>query len=326
MRWGVCGALFWALETLLLSTALGRLTGLDFLLASLLGAACHDLLSAGYLFLLLAASGRRREIVPAICSSGGRKTASAALLGGPGGMTCYLAAIGLAGAGPAASVSALYPAIGAALAVFLLHELIKPRQALGMALSIGGVMLLGGGVGETGWLRLLPALLCAACWGSEAVLSSIGMKEGEVDPTLALLIRQTVSAAVYWMLLLPVTGTLQAVPLILKTGGFLPLAALAGGLSYLFYYRAIRRLGPSRAMALNITYTVWVLCFEAILARAAPTPLSILCALCVSGGSALAAWERPHAKELNDHESRPCPPEAVPVPPDGRSEELHFPQ
>jgi drug/metabolite transporter (DMT)-like permease len=35
--------------------------------------------------------------------------------------------------------------------------------------------------------------------------------------------------------------------------------ALSGTASYLFYYKAIYALGPTRAMALNISYAAWAI-------------------------------------------------------------------
>jgi len=52
---------------------------------------------------------------------------------------------------------------------------------------------------------------------------------------------------------------------------------------YLFYYRAIDRLGASKAMALNITYTAWAIVFTAVLCRdfSVLNPVTVGCAAIV---------------------------------------------
>lgn len=295
MSAGIGAALFWAVETILLNTALsgGLLETAGAFYASLLAAALHDLCSACCLLLYLTAKGQGGRILPALRSRGGRKVMLAALLGGPVGMTCYLLAIQTAGASPAASLSALYPAIGAALSALILKERLRPSQRGGLLLSVSGGALLGslGGFSVKHWLGLVPAVLCALCWGSEAPISSAGMEEGGISAELALQIRQLTSAAVYWGILLPVSGAGGCLHTVLGTAGlrWLPLAALAGTASYLCYYSAIRRLGPAKAMALNITYTVWVVLLTAGLTRTPPGVLPVLCAGLISLGSALTA-------------------------------------
>lgn len=297
MSAGIGAALFWALETILLNTALsaGLLKLAGSIYASLIGAAFHDLCSACCLFLYLTRKGQRRTILPSLRSSGGRKVMLAALLGGPVGMSCYLLAIQTAGASVAASISALYPAVGAFLSALFLRERLRLSQKGGLLLSVSGGVLLGslGEFSVSHWLGLVPAALCALCWGAEAPVSSSGMQESDISAELALQIRQLTSAVVYWGLLLPVSGAWRSLILGLGTASvrWLPLAALAGTASYLCYYSAIRKLGPSKAMALNITYTVWVVLLAALLTRTPPGILSVFCAGLISLGSALTARE-----------------------------------
>ena len=42
-------------------------------------------------------------------------------------------------------------------------------------------------------------------------------------------------------------------------------SALFAGVSYLFYYKAIAKLGAAKSMALNITYTAWAIVLSVIL-------------------------------------------------------------
>ena len=40
---------------------------------------------------------------------------------------------------------------------------------------------------------------------------------------------------------------------------------MCAGVSYLLYYKVISKLGASKAMALNITYTAWAIVFTVII-------------------------------------------------------------
>lgn len=296
MSVGIGAALFWALETILLGAALssGALALVVSVTATLLAAALHDVCSAIYLLVYLSAKGQIGELIWALRSSGGKKVMAAALLGGPVGMSCYLLAIQLTGAGVAASVSALYPAIGAVFSAFFLGERLRLYQTAGLTVSVFGTVWLGAsGEGAAHWIGLIPALLCALCWGSEAVISSAGMDKSHISSEVALQIRQLTSALTYCIVILPFTGAIKSVGAVMLSPSvyWLTLAALAGTLSYLCYYRAIRSLGPSKAMALNITYTVWVILLEAIAAKNVPSVKPILCAVLISVGSILSAYE-----------------------------------
>ena len=56
-------------------------------------------------------------------------------------------------------------------------------------------------------------------------------------------------------------------------------AALCATVSYLFYYRAIGKLGAAKAMALNITYTAWAMVFTVVLLRdlSVLNPMTLVC-------------------------------------------------
>lgn len=295
---GIAAAMLWAVETMLLNSALssGTLLNADFAEASLAAAALLDLCSAVYMALLYTARGEIGKLLPALRSPGERRIMVASLLGGPFGMTCYLLAIQTAGAGPAVSVSALYPAIGALLAAIFLREQLRSWQKAGLTVSVSGAVLLSalGGGAISRWSGLIPALVCALCWGSEAVISSSGMKLGDISSELGLLIRQITSATAYWLILLPMSGSLKTAVSAVKSDCLLwvLLAAVAGTASFLCYFRTIRNLGSSKAMALNITYTAWVVMMESALHRTSPGFLPILCAMLISSGSALTAYEQ----------------------------------
>ena len=302
MTYGVRAAIFWAAETLLLNQAMaaGYLAGISAIQAALLAAALHDCLSAGYLLLYLSRNQQIRTLGKAICSPGGRNVMLAALLGGPVGMSCYLLAIQLSGASTATSVSAVYPAIGAGLAFLFLKERLHGYQLAGLFLCVGGTVILGIRAGEQrNAAGFLFAVLCAISWGSEAVISSGGMEKSHIPEEFAMTIRQITSAAVYMLVICPLANVSRMIPDTIGSLSFavLLLGACAGTMSYLFYYKAIRRIGPSKAMACNITYTVWVLLFEAVLLRSIPDARLMLCAVMIAAGAALAAYETNEIKK-----------------------------
>ena len=70
-------------------------------------------------------------------------------------------------------------------------------------------------------------------------------------------------------------------------------AALCATASYLLYYRTIGRLGASKAMALNITYTAWAIAFTVVLLRdlSVLNPLTLICAAVIVVCGILAATD-----------------------------------
>ena len=128
-------------------------------------------------------------------------------------------------------------------------------------------------------------------WGSEAVLCAWGMRDDAVDNETALQIRETTSALVYAVFVLPVFGawafTLQAIPSL--GTAVVGLAGLAGATSYLFYYKGISVIGAARGMALNISYSAWAVLFGLLLLGAVPDVLEIVCCVVIICGTVLAA-------------------------------------
>ena len=144
-------------------------------------------------------------------------------------------------------------------------------------------------------LGLLGAVLAVIGWGSEAVLCAWGMKDDAVDDETALQIRETTSALVYGVLVLPLFGawhfTLGAIPSMPTL--IIALAGLAGTASYLFYYKGIAAIGAARAMALNISYSAWSVVFGLILLGTIPDMASVICCVVIVCGTVLAAsnWD-----------------------------------
>ena len=192
-------------------------------------------------------------------------------IGGPVGMTGYVLAVNYMGASVGAVASAVYPAIGSLLAYVFLKEKINWYQWLFLLCTLIGVF----GLSYSPELNikdfrigLCGIFMCAFGWGTEGVILSKCLKD--VNSEYALQIRQTVSALIYGVIIIPLLkGTHFTLSLFGKENIsallFIAAAALCATVSYLCYYKAIAKVGVSKAMGLNITYTAWAMFFGVII-------------------------------------------------------------
>ena len=283
---GLGSGLFWGVSTVVLGLALATLN-IDSNSATLTTTFIHDLMSASMLVLLIILINKTKDLIKTIKSRSGLIIMGAALLGGPIGMGAYFIAINYLSPSIAASISALYPAFGVVLAYFLLSEKITKNQVIGLAISIGAIMLMSFSNQLTVnnlFLGLLSISLCVIGWGSEAVIISYAMKQ-EVDSTIALTIRQITSAFVYGVFIMPFIKY-DFLMVIIKDSRvllYITRASILATLSYLLYYKAIDLLGASRAMALNISYPVWAFIFQLLLFRVFSISEMLLVTLIVIG-------------------------------------------
>ena len=130
--------------------------------------------------------------------------------------------------------------------------------------------------------------MCAFGWGIEAVILAKCLKNPNIKNEYVLNIRQITSAMIYGLIILPVLKGWSVTIEILKgnSGLIIPtiaIAALFASISYMFYYRAIVRIGAAKAMALNITYTAWAIIFSVLILKdkSMLNPLTIGCAAIV---------------------------------------------
>ncbi|WP_232370076.1 DMT family transporter [Xenorhabdus lircayensis] len=218
-------------------------------------------------------------------------------------MSFYILAIKYIGIGYAATISALYPAIGALISFFLLKDRIHRIGLLGLLLAIVCTMILGFSASTqivSGWIGFLFAFLCALGWGSEVVISSYGMNK-DIPSDIAYFIRQLSSSLGYLILIIVFIHSFPGLTHIfsdVKLSVLLFTTSLAATISYLFYYRAIEKLLPIRAIALNITYSVWAVLFAYIIVGE-PISISLLLTCAgVSFGSFLTAVNPRDIKKL----------------------------
>lgn len=292
---GVFAGITWAVETVVLGIALGMspfVSGSEAaLLAPFVSTFLHDAFSAVFTFLYNAIRGRLGELLRAIRSREFKWLVLSSAIGGPVGMTGYVLAVNYMGASIGAVASAIYPAVGTVFACVFLGERVRWYRWIFLCMTIFGVIGLGYSpsiaVGNF-WLGLLGAVMCAVGWGTEAVILAKCLRGEGVKSSLALNIRQTVSALIYGCMIIPVLGGIRFT-VGLFTGGtgiLIPtvaIAALAATVSYLLYYKAIGKIGASRAMALNITYTAWAILFTVIILKDTSVlePMSVICAVAI---------------------------------------------
>ena len=300
MKYGLTSGLLWGLDTVILGIGLAMSpyigTAEAIALAAIVGAALHDVFCALWLFVYMAVRGRLKDTLAALKTRSGKVVMLGALLGGPIGMTGYVIAINNIGAGYTAIISSFYPAFGTLMAVLVLKEKMRPGQVVALMVALAGIIAMGYLSADTtvtgdAMVGLLGAAACVIGWGSEAVLCAWGMRDDAVDNETALQIRETTSALVYCIVVLPIFGawawTLTVVPSLATA--VVALAGLAGAASYLFYYKGISVIGAAKGMALNISYSAWAVLFGFILLGTVPGPIEITCCIAILCGTVLAA-------------------------------------
>ncbi|NYE58516.1 DMT family transporter [Carboxydothermus ferrireducens] len=294
LGWGVLSGATWGLDGVILGMALALApftNSTSLYLAPLVSAALHDGFAAVWLLIYNFLNGKASEYLRTLSTKPGLMVILAACFGGPIAMSGYLLGINMAGASYALAITAMYPAVGAILAVFILKERITPRVWLGIILCILGAIIVGYTPPEGNYpnfyLGLAFALLATFGWGMEGVLSTFGMDM--IDPDIAIGIREGFSFLAYLILVIPI---IKGFPMFVATFSensiyYLILAGFLGALSYLAWYKALNMTGVGRAMALNITYALWAVFFGAILTDLKITPTLLGGAIIITIGTLL---------------------------------------
>lgn len=299
---GILAAITWAMETLTIGMAMAMTpfisTEQAVLLAPFVSTFLHDFFSAIWACAYNGIRGNLANVIKALKTRSGKYVILAAIIGGPVGMTGYVLSINNMGAAIGAVASAIFPAIGAVLAYFFLKEKMQWYRWILLIVTILGVYGLSYSpeINITNfWLGFAGTLMCAFGWGIEAVILAKSMQDPEVTDEIALQIRQTTSAVVYGLVILPfIKGWGFTVNLFSGTEMLIPTLALAAffaTISYLCYYRAISQIGASKAMAVNVTYAAWAIVFTVLVFRdtSVLNPITIVCTVVVLVCGVLAA-------------------------------------
>lgn len=301
--------IFWAVDTVLIGIVLSMSAFLEFhevlLVAPLLSTFLHDTFSAIWMTLLLVSKGEFKTAISSLKRKHGRIVILAGTLGGPIGMTFYVLSVQNIGASYTAVISSIYPAVGAVFAYLILRDKLHLKNWFGLLISISFIILLSYSgnlvIGSNVSWGLIFLLICITGWGMECVVSAYAMKDDGIKPEHALLIRQYASSVIFGFLIIPFfVGHSYTVQIMLSPMVLLALAAvaLAGTLSYVFYYNAINLIGPVRAMAMNITYAAWAVGFEALLIGTTFTMKEFIFGIFIIVGSVLAVAEKGNKKVL----------------------------
>lgn len=295
MLTGILAGVTWALETVILGIAIAMSpfasTEQAVFLAPFVSTFLHDAFSAIFAILYNLVCGNGRQLIAVFKTPDVKWLILSSAIGGPVGMTGYVLAVNNMGASVGAVASAVYPAIGTVLAFVFLKEKVKWYQWIFLAFTLLGVY----GISysptvnvENFFLGLLGAFMCAFGWGIEAVILAKCLKSPEIKSEYALAVRQTTSAVIYGVVILPILDGMKFTLSLFTSdcGLLLPTiaaAALCATVSYLLYYRTIASVGASKAMALNITYTAWAIFFTAVLLGdlSVLNPLTLICSAVV---------------------------------------------
>ena len=313
---GVMSGITWGLDAVMLGVVMVMAPFVEnpVLLAAggVICSALHDIIAAIWLYFYMGAKGRLKELSPALKTRDGRYCALGALLGGPLAMTTYTLSIAVGGAALTTSVSAIYPLLGTALAVWILKEKTGIQTWLGIIICIIGIIIIGwtpsddANVNVT--LGIILALITAIGWASEGVVCGYGMKAGVVDPELGLLIRYTTSALVYLFVVAPVFAGgfgsafegISAVFSYAPCWILLAVTAAIGMYSFLCWYTAIDNIGAAKALCLNVSYSFWGVAFSLFLSLFFPEYFSgalswfiFIGAALILGGVSMATLYRP---------------------------------
>lgn len=296
---GTMSGVLWGLDTVLTGIILSISPFIDtdkaIFLAPFISAFLHDMFSSMWMIIYMIINKQLLQVIKALKTRSGKFICIASIFGGPIGMAAYLLAIKYIGAGYTASISAIYPAVGAFWAYLLLKEKLNKKGFIGLALSIISVIILGYSPNETSGgnfsLGFLLALLCVLGWSLESVICAYGMRDDEVNPAQALQIRQLVSALFYGILIIPLIGGIDLTVEVVfsKLSAWICITALVGTASYLFYYTAIDSVGPVKATGLNITYSIWAIIFDVIILGNPVTLKLIICSILIIIGSIMVS-------------------------------------
>jgi drug/metabolite transporter (DMT)-like permease len=295
LMWALVSGIGWGLGGVLLGLAMAMApftAGATIYTGPLVASAMNDGFGGIYLFIYNVYTGRWKDVFRTLKTWPGMLVCIAAVFGGPIAMGGYLMGIELAGPAYAMGISALYPVVGAFLAVIVLKEKITPRVWFGIIFSVIGAIVMSyvppSGSHPHFYLGLGLALLAALGWGIEGVLSTYGMEM--VDPSVAINLRQATSSVVSLVAVLPLIGGLMLFGKALLTFNSLWIvaaAALVGAISYWSWYKAFSMCGVGRTMALNITYSIWGIVFTYFFTKTEITTNLVVGAIIITLGSIL---------------------------------------
>lgn len=277
---GILSGMTWGLDTVLIGVVMAMAPFTENPLLVLGGvflcSMFHDTFAAFEMLLIMGFKGRIKELPKAIFTKDGLYCILGALFGGPLAMTFYMLAIAEGGPALTATVTAIYPLLGSALALVILKERVTLRGWIGLIICILGIVYIGYTPNDNTNVHIVSgimlALVAAIGWATEGVVCGYGMKAGKIDPQMALLIREMTSSIVYIFVVTPIM--LNGFPEMIEgtivifnnfpIWSLLLLTAFIGMSSFLMWYTSIDLIGAAKALCFNVTYSFWAVIFSFI--------------------------------------------------------------
>jgi drug/metabolite transporter (DMT)-like permease len=194
--------------------------------------------------------------------------------------------------GLASILNATTPLWGALVAALWLGDRLSLQRVLGMALGLGGVLMLSWdrinlAAGGSGW-AVLACLGATLCYGIAAsytkrflpgVAPLVTATGSQLGATLAL--------AIPAAFLMPgLTG--PAAPGLRAWGALVAVAVLCTALAYILFFRLIQNAGPQRALTVTFLVPVFGVAYGSLFMHEAITPRIIAGGLTIVIGTALS--------------------------------------
>lgn len=192
-------------------------------------------------------------------------------VGGGMGESFYIHSLSRIGVSRAFPVANTYPAFALILGFLFLHEQITIAIVAGLALVVGGVILIGkpsanpdGDISASVKARgVTSALFAAISWGAATVLLAPGAKG--LDSIMVAIIRTAALSLVLWGIV-ALRGTFrQLLGLSRKEWVFVIVGGIIGwGLASVLYVQSVVLLGPTRAAILTSSSPLFALPLSAL--------------------------------------------------------------
>ncbi|WP_051617396.1 DMT family transporter [Prevotella sp. HUN102] len=301
---GIGSGMTWGLDTVLIGTAMACSPFVNDPVLLLAGAfVCsmlHDFFAALWMLLFMGFKGELKNLIPAFKIKDAWFCILGAVFGGPLAMSFYMMAIGEGGPALTATVTAIYPLLGSAMAVFILKERIQMQGWIGLLICIFGIILVGYLPNDNSQINIsngiMLSLIAAIGWATEAVVCGYGMKNDKISPQMALLIRELTSALAYIVLIVPImSGAFQAgfqgVSAVISDNTAILLivaAAFVGVSSFLMWYTSINSIGAAKALCFNVTYSFWAVVFTFIFLQSELTLNIVIGSILIISGVTVA--------------------------------------
>jgi len=271
---GVTSGILWGLNDVFTNIYSAKIDFLDgaitALIFSLLLAFMQDFISSNGIFCYSYLKNKHKMIINAKQLTKNKKVILflflSALFAGPFGMVAGIAGISYAGPLYAGTITSCYPLVTLIFAIFFLNENTSKRKFIGIILSVIAVVSISITGSHTGGPDVIIGIIFSICamlgWGIESIFFSLALKNSIYKHTAWLLaIRQISSSMLYVICFLFMLMFFQESVLKVLSVFFIPqiivVCILSASFSYLFYYNAIKRIGPSLGTTLNSAFIFW---------------------------------------------------------------------